>query len=201
AAWSGPAVAAPTTAAATASRRERTSPVPAAAAAPVVAASPPTPRSRPPHQSANWHKARQALAKTYLKLQRQREDFARKQANALVSSSDLIALEDLQVRTLVKNRRLAKAISAVGWARFGPWVEYYGWVQQVPVLAVPPQYTSQACSGCGHLVHKSLSVRTRSCPHCGLVLGRDHNAAVVIREAGLAQAIQQGIWDPDTRRV
>ena len=140
------------------------------------------------------------MAKTYLHLQRQREDVARKQANALVSSSDLIALEDLQVRNLVRNRRLAKAISDAGWARFRAWVEYYGRVQQVPVLAVPPHSTSQACSGCGELVRKSLSVRTHVCPHCGLVLDRDHNAARLIREAGLAQAIQQGIWDPVRHR-
>jgi putative transposase len=154
---------------------------------------PPTPRRR---QSANWQRARQALAKTYLTLQRQREDFARKQASALVSWHDLIALENLQIRNLVKNRRLAKAISDASWARVRAWVEYYGRVQQVPVLAVPPHYTSQKCSGCAKLVYKSLSVRTPVCPHCGLILDRDHNAALRIREAGLAQASEQGIWDP-----
>ena len=121
----------------------------------------------------------------------------------LVSSSDLIALEDLQIRNLVRNRRLAKAISDAGWARFRAWVEEYGRVQQVPVLAVPPHSTSQACSSCSRLVRTSLSVRTHVCPHCGhcgLILDRDHNAAVVIREAGLAQAIQQGIWDPVRHR-
>src|SRR5262249_26334520 len=64
-----------------------------------------------------------------------------------------------------------------------------------------PHSTSQLCSGCGRLVGKSLSVRTQSCPHCGLVLDRDHNAAVVFQEAGLAHATQQGIWDPSTQRV
>ena len=63
------------------------------------------------------------------------------------------------------------------------------------MIAVPPHYTSQACSGCGK-VRKSLSMRTHICPHCGLVLDRDHHAARVIREAGLAHAVQQGIWDP-----
>src|SRR5262249_1530519 len=136
-----------------------------------------------------------------LKLQRQREDFARKQANALISSHDLIALEDVQLRNLVKNRHLAKALSDAGWARFRSWVEYYGRLQQVPVIAVPPHYTSQWCSGCGELVRKSLSVRTHVCGHCGLILDRDHHAALLIRQAGLARAIQQGVWDPTAHRV
>jgi len=54
----------------------------------------------------------------------------------------LIALEDRPVRNLQKNRRLAKALSDAGWARFRHWVEYSGRVHQVPVIAVPPQYTS-----------------------------------------------------------
>jgi putative transposase len=162
---------------------------------------PPQPAGSSPRQSANWHKARRQVGRAYLTLQRQREDFARKQANALVSSHDLIALEDLVVRNLVKNRYLAKAISDVGWARFRAWVEYYGRLHYVPVIAVPPRYTSQRCSGCGGLVRKSLSMRTHICARCGLALGRDHNSALLIRDVGLATAIRQGLWDPSTRRV
>jgi len=89
-------------------------------------------------QSANWGKAKQRVGRA----ERQREDFARKQASALISSHDLIALEDLTVRNLVRNRRLAKAISDVSWSRLRRWVEYYGRLQEVPVVAVPPQYTT-----------------------------------------------------------
>jgi putative transposase len=174
-------------------------PVPALTSPPMALA--PAHKPRPQRQSANWHKARGALAKTYLKLQRQREDFARKRASALVSAHDLIALEDLQIRNLVRNRRLAKAISDAGWARFRHWVEYYGRLHGIPVVAVPPHYTSQLCSGCGEVVRKSLSIRTHVCPHCGLILDRDHNAALLIREAGLARAIQQGVWEATAQRV
>src|SRR5262249_45143146 len=93
-------------------------PTPPAAAAPPPAPVLPGPSTPRRHQSANGQKARQALAKTSLTLQRQRKDFARTQASALVSSHDVIALEDLQIRNLVKNLRLAKAISDVSWARF-----------------------------------------------------------------------------------
>src|SRR5262249_45944328 len=109
-------------------------------------------------------------------------------------SHDLIALEGLQIWNLVKHRRLAKAISDAGWARFRSWVEYYGRGQQGPVIAVPPHSTSQQCSGCGTLGRTSLSVRPHVCPDCELLLERDHNAALGIREVGLAQATRQGLW-------
>ena len=142
--------------------------------------------SKKQKKSQNRTKARQKLAKAYLKVQRQREDFARKTANTLITSSDLIAYEDLQIANLVKNHRLAKSISDAAWGRFLAWVNSYGAVHDVPVIAVAPQFTTQNCSGCGKRVYKSLSVRTHVCPHCGLVLDRDHNAAVNI----LAKALE-----------
>ena len=143
-------------------------------------------------QSHNYHKARKRLACTYLHLQRQREDFARKTAKALISSCDLIAYEDLQIRNLVKNHHLAKAISDVGWGRFLWWVRYYAAQQGIPCIAVPPQFTSQDCSGslpdgtrCPQRVQKSLSVRTHVCPRCGLVIDRDHNSGKLVLERAL----------------
>src|SRR5207248_1115732 len=76
-------------------------------------------------QSANRKKARKHLAKAYLKVQRQREDFARKQASALVSSHDLIAYEHLQIANMVKNRTLAKSIHDAAWGQFLRWMNYY----------------------------------------------------------------------------
>jgi putative transposase len=182
-------------------QRARHNKYPAAPGAPPLTPPTPAPPATPPcapRQSANWGKAKQRVGRAYLHLQRQREDFARKTASALISSHDLIALEDLQVRNLVRNRRLAKAISDVGWSRLRRWVEYYGRLQVVPVVAVPPQYTSQDCSGCGRRVRKSLSVRTHVCPHCGLILDRDHNAAVMILQRGLEVARADGRWPHET---
>ncbi len=136
--------------------------------------------SRKQKKSANRKKSRKQLAKAYLKVQRQREDFARKQANALVTSHDLIAYEDLQIRNMVKNRHLAKSIHDAGWGQFLHWVKSYGAMHDIPVIAVAPAYTSQMCSDCGTLVKKSLSVRTHICTGCGVVLDRDHNAALNI---------------------
>jgi putative transposase len=86
----------------------------------------------------------------------------------------------LQIRTMVKNHHLAKSISDASWARFLWWVEHYAHAHGVVAVAVPPQWTSQDCAGCKRRVYKSLSVRTHRCPHCDLLLDRDHNAALNI---------------------
>ncbi len=147
--------------------------------------------SRKQQGSKNRKKARRALAKGYLKVQRQREDFARKQANALVSSHDLIAYERLQIRTMVRNRHLAKSIHDAGWGIFLQWLNYYGLLHDIPIIAVAPHYTSQNCSTCSTLVKKSLSMRTHICPKCGLVLDRDQNAALNILQKALDGTVGQ----------
>ena len=140
--------------------------------------------SRKKKGSANRRKARKRLAVSYLKVQRQREDFARKTASALVTSHDLIAYEDLQIGNMVRNHHLAKSINDAAWGRFLWWVTYYGAVHDIPVIAVAPHYTTADCSGCGERVRKTLSVRTHVCPRCGLVLDRDENAAMnILRKA------------------
>jgi putative transposase len=136
--------------------------------------------SRKQKHSANRTKARKHLAKAHLKVQRQREDFARKAANALVSSHDVIAYEHLQIRNMVKNHTLAKSIHDAAWGHFLRWVKSYAVMHGIEVVAVPPQYTSQDCSGCGERVQKTLSTRTHGCLKCGLILDRDENAALNI---------------------
>jgi len=150
--------------------------------------------SRKQKKSSNRKKARNVLAKAYLKVQRQREDFARKQANTLITSSDLIAYEQLQIRHMLRNRKLAKSIHDAGWGTFLSWVKHYGVLHGIPVVAVPPQFTSQDCSDCGATVKKSLSVRTHVCLSCGLVLDRDHNAALNI----LAKALERTLGHRET---
>ena len=135
--------------------------------------------------SANRRKAIKRLAKKHLQVSRQRKDFVVKTARCVVRSNDLIAYEDLQVRNMVKNHKLAKSISDASWSMFRQWVEYFGKVFGKVTVAVPPQYTSQNCSNCGKQVVKTLSQRTHHCGHCGTVLDRDHNAALNILASGL----------------
>src|SRR5216683_4496212 len=157
--------------------------------------------SRKKKGSANRKKARTALAKGYLNVQRQREDFARKQANALVSSHDLIAYEDVQIRNMVRNHHLAKSIHDAGWGLFVRWLNYYGLLHAIPIVAVPPHYTTQDCSACGTRVKKTLSVRTHICPGCGLVLDRDHNAALNILQEALSSIRGGTVGHTETGRL
>ncbi len=143
--------------------------------------------------SQNRVKFRNKLARKYLKVSRQRKDFAVKTARCVVRFNDLVAYEDLMVRNMVKNHRLAKSISDVSWSLFREWVEYFGKVFGVVTIAVPPHYTSQNCSNCGQTVKKTLSTRTHSCPHCGLTLDRDWNAARNILEKALRRQSLAGV--------
>jgi putative transposase len=136
--------------------------------------------------SKNRAKARIRLARKHLQVHRQRRDFAVKTARALIMSNDVIAIEDLRVARTVKNRHLSKSISDAGWCAFRTWLEYLARVYGKTVVVVPPEFTTQECSRCGKLVKKTLSQRTHICPKCGLILGRDHNAALVILMRGLA---------------
>jgi putative transposase len=136
-------------------------------------------------QSNNYHKARKRLGRVHLKIQRQRKDWAIKQARNVVISNDVVVYENLQIANMVKNHHLAKSISDAGWYQYTQWLDYYGKIWDKAVVAVSPNYTSQDCSNCGHRVKKSLSTRTHSCPNCKIEICRDTNAALNILHKGL----------------
>jgi len=143
--------------------------------------------SRRKKGSTRRRKAITLLAKAHLKVKRQRQDFHQKVALHLVQINDTIYHEELQTANMVKNHHLAKSISDAGWSQFlSILCAKAAWAGR-RVVAVPPAYTSQMCSGCGVLVKKGLSIRWHSCPDCGLALHRDHNAAKNIQRAGLAR--------------
>jgi putative transposase len=132
-------------------------------------------------------KAVQWLAKAHQTVRRTRADFHHKTALALVQQYDTIYHEDLRVAHLVKNHHLAKSIADAGWSGFLGILAFKAACAGKRVQAVNPAYTSQACSGCGVLVQKGLSVRWHRCPACGTSLHRDHNAALNILARGREQ--------------
>jgi putative transposase len=140
--------------------------------------------SRRQKGSKRRKKAINRCARQYQTLTRQRADFQHKVARQLIRQYDVIYVEDLQVANLVRNHHLAKSIHDAGWAQFRTTLAYKAACAGKRVVAIPAQYTSQDCSGCGERVPKSLSVRTHVCPKCGLVMDRDENAARNILAAG-----------------
>src|SRR6185437_9078931 len=140
--------------------------------------------SRRKKGSHRRRKAVKLLAKAHLKVKRQRTDFQHKAALALVREYDAMYHEDLQVANLLKNHHLAKSIADAGWSQFLNILAAKAAYAGRRVVAVPPAYTSQTCSGCGAVVKKGLSVRWHACPDCGTSLHRDHNAAKNIERLG-----------------
>ncbi|NES64577.1 MAG: IS200/IS605 family element transposase accessory protein TnpB [Okeania sp. SIO2D1] len=143
--------------------------------------------SRTQKGSQNRSKVRNKLGRAHLKVSRRRNDWVCKLAQHVIQSHDLVAVENLRIRNMVKNHHLAKSISDAAWYRFREWLEYFGRIYGVPVIAVEPRNTSQNCSNCGEKVVKSLSTRTHRCPHCKYETDRDHNASRNILKAALKQ--------------
>jgi putative transposase len=142
--------------------------------------------SRKQKGSRNREKTRLKVAKLHTKVRNQRKDFLHKESRRLVNVYKMIAVEDLTVKNMVENHHLAKSISDAGWSEFLAMLCYKAEEAGSRVVKVNPSGTSQECSRCGTTVVKDLSVRVHRCPHCGLVLDRDVNAARNILKIALA---------------
>ena len=136
--------------------------------------------SRKKLRSKNRNKQRVIVSKVHQKIRNQRKDFAHKLSRNLVDTYDLIKFEDLQIKNMVQNHHLAKSISDAGWYQLMQFTKSKAECAGKIVEFVNPRNTSQNCSGCNNPVPKDLKVRIHSCPFCGLVLDRDHNAAINI---------------------
>jgi putative transposase len=136
--------------------------------------------------SRRQRKAVALLAKAHQHIRNQRRDFHHKEAHKLVTQYDTVYHEDLRVRNMVQNHPLAMSIADAGWSAFLAILTFKAASAGKRVVAVNPAYTSQACSGCGVIVAKGLSVRWHLCPECGTSLHRDHNAALNILRLGQA---------------
>jgi putative transposase len=141
--------------------------------------------------TANRNKIRCEVAIAHAKVARARRDYHHKQALALVRENQVIHVEDLNIRGMVANRRLARAISDAGWGQF------------LQILSEKAQRggrtlhrvsrwlaSSKTCSACGHRLNElDLHIRKWTCPLCAAVHDRDHNAAKVILAAGRAERL------------
>jgi putative transposase len=148
-------------------------------------------KSRRQKGSANRDKTRSKVAVAHGQVARVRRAYHHKQALALVRENQVIHVEDLNIVGMVKNRRLARAISDAGWGQFvriiGEKADRYGrTVHQASRWLA----SSKTCSGCGHRLDElPLQVRQWTCPACRVIHDRDHNAAKVILAAGRAERL------------
>jgi len=159
-----------------------------------------------PKRTKKYLKILRAIQKCHNKIKCQRNDFLHKAANDLLSRADVFVVEKLNIKNMTKKPKapkknldsdkilpngasakagLNKSILDAGWGNFLTFLKYKADLLGKQVVGVNPANTSQVCSGCGEIVKKTLSVRIHKCPHCKLVLNRDHNAAINILRLGL----------------
>jgi putative transposase len=143
--------------------------------------------SRKQKGSNNCNKARVKVAKVHSKIVRCREDFLHKLSRKLVDKNQVIVVENLAVRNMVKNHNLAKSISDAGWGQFCTMLKYKSEWEGKNYVEVDRFFpSSKTCNNCLNRVDSlSLDIRSWQCPKCGEKHDRDINAAKNIRDEGL----------------
>lgn len=144
--------------------------------------------SRKTKGGSHWEKARIKVARWQEKIANQRKDKLNKLSSAIVKSYDVICLEDLQIKNMVKNHTLAQSISDASWSAFTRQLSYKAKWHGKEVVKIDKFFpSSQTCHVCGHRNKgtKHLGVRTWLCPNCHTEHDRDINAAVNILHEGL----------------
>lgn len=139
--------------------------------------------------SANRHKTKLKLSKIHARVARIRNDWLNKATTNLCRQNQTVVIESLHVRGMVKNRRLARSISDMGFGEFARQMIYKSAIYSTRLIVIDRWFpSSKMCSTCGH-IKKDLTLRDRvyECDSCGMSLDRDLNAALNLRAAGLAE--------------
>lgn len=144
--------------------------------------------------SANWEKARQKVAGEHRKIANQRKDFHHKLSRTVADSCDVFVCEDLNIRGMLKDRRLAKAVSSVGWYRFPTFVRYKLERKGGVFLKVSRWFPSSKLCACGYKnTDLKRGDRYWTCPKCHAVHDRDDNAVVNLRREGIRLLSEKGM--------
>ncbi|NEP71180.1 MULTISPECIES: RNA-guided endonuclease TnpB family protein [Okeania] len=134
--------------------------------------------------SANWKKAQLKIAKLHTKVANIRKDVLHKLTTYLAKNHSIVSIEDLNVRGMLANHKLAKSIADQGFYEFRRQLEYKcEWYGSELVVVDRFFPSSKTCSNCGHVQDMPLNVRTYDCPECGLSIDRDLNASINLRDA------------------
>ena len=140
------------------------------------------------YECKNYQDQRFKVAKIHKRVSNQRKDFYNVLANDLVKNHDYIFAEDLKIKNMIKNHKLAKAISDSGWRSFLVILEWTALKRNKSLILIDPKNTTQMCSTCGTISDKKIVLGQEewTCPHCGTYHIRDINAAINIKNKGLS---------------
>lgn len=141
-------------------------------------------------------KARIKLAKAHERLANARADFQHKLSRQFIDDNQAVVVETLNVKNLLKNRKLAKHIADASWYSLIQKLDYKAKQQGKHLVKIDQWFAStKTCAGCGHKVEQMpLTVRTWDCPHCGTQgIDRDINAALNIKHQGIIQLKAEGL--------
>lgn len=140
------------------------------------------------YECKNYQDQRFKVAKIHKRVSNQRKDFYNVLANNLVKNHDYIFAEDLKIKNMIKNHKLAKAISDSGWRSFLVILEWTAIKRNKTFILVDPKNTTQMCSVCGVISDEKiiLGIEEWTCPNCGSYHIRDINAAINIKNKGLS---------------
>ena len=139
------------------------------------------------HEAKNYQKQKQKVARLYEKMVNQRTDFLNKLSTDIIKNHDIICIEDLNVKGVLKNRKLSKAVSDVSWSSFVIKLEYKANWYGREVVKIDRWFpSSQICSDCGHKDGKKpLNILEWTCNNCEETHDRDINASINILNQGL----------------
>ncbi len=137
--------------------------------------------------SNSRNKARLLVAKVYERISNVRQDFLHKLSRKIVKNNQVVVIENLNVKGMVRNHKLAKAISDCSWGTFVNFLEYKLKEEGKALIEIERFFpSSKTCSNCHHQIDKlPLEIRNWKCSHCGTEHDRDENAAINIRQEGI----------------
>lgn len=142
-------------------------------------------RDRQKKKTTERRRANKVVTRIHERIVNKRYNFIHQEARKIVNKFGIICVEKLEVKSMLKNRYLAKSIFDVAWTQFADILSYKAEEAGRQLIAIDPQNTSQKCSQCGTIVKKKLSTRWHKCPVCGIQIHRDLNASLNILAMGL----------------